>query len=472
MVTQAVMFTSRGDGSALRERVVLGHPLIARAIISSARAGVKEFFVVCDEGADELAAMLDANKVLAKHDCVVQCLSATKCASDAKLAKKLSAGFLLIPDTAVVKQELVARFAARPPAKGSSLLLLDSDTRSIREYDGIWRVRLDEKSGKLAEAGRDLDAWNASWTGLALCPGQLLGKIVQEFVKRPEGWYEKSFLKFFTPATTGFTYCAQDYAINVCSPQLAERAEKILLNSVRKATDGFVSRNFNRYVSLFLSRWLIRVGASPNFISGANLLLGVMASILLGMGGHLEAIIAALLFQFTSIVDGSDGEVAKLTWTMSPNGAWIDTICDQLTYVMFFVALPLGLYFDKTVLTEGGNPLFIVLGGVTLLAFGAMFWLMSRYVKRVRGEGSMLQIIKDIEESAKQPGLGGLVDRMVMKISFIFRRDFFAFATMIVLIAGLSAPLMWLISSLCTIQVGYLWLFSQRRFRMLGLRKR
>ena len=29
---------------------------------------------------------------------------------------------------------------------------------------------------------------------------------------------------------------------------------------------------------------------------------------------------------------------------------------------------------------------------------------------------------------------------------------------------------MWLIRSLCTIQVGYLWLFSQRRFRMLGLR--
>ena len=120
----------------------------------------------------------------------------------------------------------------------------------------------------------------------------------------------------------------------------------------------------------------------------------------------------------------------------------------------------------------GGQWIFLALGGVTLAAFGVMFWLMSRYVKRVRGEGSMLQIIKDIEESAKQPGLSGFVDRIVMKISFIFRRDFFAFATMIVLIAGMAAPLMWLISSLCVVQVGYLWLFSQRRFRLLGLRRK
>lgn len=472
MVTQAVVFTSGADGSSLRERVVLGHPLIARAIISAARAGVRDFLVVCDEGADSLAAMLDGNRVLARHDCVVECVSAAKVKADAKIAKRLAAGFLLLSDTAVVKQEMVAKFIARTVARGSSVLLLDSDTRSVRDCDGVWRVRLDEKSGKLKDAGQDLDAWNASWTGLALCPGTVFQKLLQEFIKRPADGIRRAFLKLFPPATTGFTYCAQEYALDVRTEQMAVRAEKILLASVRKPTDGFVSRHFNRYVSLFLSRWLIRVGASPNFISGANLLLGVLASVLLALGGHGNAIIAALLFQFTSIVDGSDGEVAKLTWTMSPNGAWIDTICDQLTYVMFFVALPLGLYFDRTILTDAGNPLFIVLGGLTLVSFAVMFWLMSRYVKRVRGEGSMLQIIKDIEESARQPGLGGLVDRLVMKISFIFRRDFFAFASMIVLVAGLSAPLMWLISSLCVVQVGYLWLFSQRRFRMLGLRRR
>jgi len=88
----------------------------------------------------------------------------------------------------------------------------------------------------------------------------------------------------------------------------------------------------------------------------------------------------------------------------------------------------------------------------------------------VRGEGSMLQILKDIEESARQPGLGGMLDRIVARMSFVFRRDFFAFATMIVLIAGFAGALMWTIAVLCVIQVLYLYFYSQRRFRMIGRR--
>lgn len=469
MITQAVIFTSDAQGNSLRERVVLGHPLIARAIIAAARAGVHNFLVICDEDADGLAALLEENKVLRRTGCVIEYINALKLRSDSRITKRLSTGFLLLSETAVVKQELVAKFIARPMLKGQATLLLDSDTRRLKDYAEVWRVRLDEKSGRLKAVGEDLEAWNAAWTGLALSPGSAFQKMLKAFLKRPAAGIQKAFLQIFPPATTGFTYCAQDYALDARSEQLAQAAEKRLLASVRKPTDGFVSRHFNRYVSLFLSRWLIRLGASPNFISASNLLLGVLAAVLLALGGQQNTIIAALLFQFTSIVDGSDGEVAKLTWKMSPNGAWIDTICDQITYFLFFIALPLGLYFEETILTRAENPLFLILGGVTLVSLAAMFWLMSRYVKRVRGEGSMLQIIKDIEDSAKQPGLAGFVDRQVIRISFIFRRDFFAFASMLVLLAGLSAPLMWLISSLCLVQVGYLWFFSRRRFRMLGV---
>ena len=106
---------------------------------------------------------------------------------------------------------------------------------------------------------------------------------------------------------------------------------------MRKPTDGFISRNFNRYVSLFLSRFFLALRVTPNTISFGNLGIGVFGAFLIGLGGFWNTFFAGIIFQFTSIVDGSDGEVAKLSFRDSPKGAWIDTVCDQLGYLTFFI---------------------------------------------------------------------------------------------------------------------------------------
>jgi len=48
------------------------------------------------------------------------------------------------------------------------------------------------------------------------------------------------------------------FCLKIASPASFQKAERYLLGTARKPTDGFFSRNFNRYISLFLTRRLVQ----------------------------------------------------------------------------------------------------------------------------------------------------------------------------------------------------------------------
>ena len=71
--------------------------------------------------------------------------------------------------------------------------------------------------------------------------------------------------------------------------------------------------------------------------------------------------LGAALSLWASILDGCDGEVARLKLQSSPFGCWLDTICDYLYYIFIFVGMTVGLVRsmrDKRFLTWGGMLMF------------------------------------------------------------------------------------------------------------------
>jgi phosphatidylglycerophosphate synthase len=248
-----------------------------------------------------------------------------------------------------------------------------------------------------------------------------------------------------------------DIAVN--SPAGFREAERRLLESVRKETDGFISRTLNRPLSLRLSKVFIRLGLTPNQISVGNLVMGLVGAWLAAAGGYFNVALGALLFQLSSVVDGSDGEVAKLTYTCSERGSWIDTLCDELTCLAFFVALPVGLYRTT------GDSIYIALITGTLLSGAALYVLMIRYVSGTKSHGSMVQILDDFGESARLPGLFGSVNRFISSLDFVVRRDFFAFAIMTLCLAGQARLVVWIVGILAPVSVLYFAYYSRRRTR-------
>jgi uncharacterized protein (TIRG00374 family) len=129
-----------------------------------------------------------------------------------------------------------------------------------------------------------------------------------------------------------------------------------------KPTDGIYAR-FNRRISIPISRQLIKWPITPNMVSIFTLGVGFLSGVFFAMGHYWSTVFAALLSLLSSILDGSDGEVARLKLLESDFGCWLETVCDYLYYIFIFSGMAIG-----AVRTSG--PKYAICGG--LLLFGAV----------------------------------------------------------------------------------------------------
>ena len=85
----------------------------------------------------------------------------------------------------------------------------------------------------------------------------------------------------------------------------------------------------------------------------------------------------AMLSVFASILDGCDGEVARLTFQDSAFGCWLETVCDYLYYILIFAGMTIGLL--------GRGPVYLIWGGV--LFVGAIASIVTTGMQRRKMAG-------------------------------------------------------------------------------------
>ena len=158
-----------------------------------------------------------------------------------------------------------------------------------------------------------------------------------------------------------------------------QAAEKKLFNSLKGEFEGFVDRFFNRKVSRWFTRIFLAAGLSPNAITILASLIGLVAAAGFGVGTYSAGIIAALLFQLAAIIDCCDGEVARLTFTESPFGAWLDIAMDNVVHMAIFAGIAVGSYLSLA--GSDGAWIPLALGAAAVLGNGLSFWLVTRAQK-------------------------------------------------------------------------------------------
>jgi choline kinase/phosphatidylglycerophosphate synthase len=105
------------------------------------------------------------------------------------------------------------------------------------------------------------------------------------------------------------------------------RVSRMLRRSLTKDADGPVARYLNRPVSTRVSMALAHLPIHPDVVSVLAFLVAVAGgwSLALGMG-----ILGAALVHASSVLDGVDGEIARLQVRAGPGGALLDGILDRL----------------------------------------------------------------------------------------------------------------------------------------------
>jgi phosphatidylglycerophosphate synthase len=163
-------------------------------------------------------------------------------------------------------------------------------------------------------------------------------------------------------------------------PVLAEvdvrQAERRLYSSLKGELEGFVDRYFNRKLSRWCTRAFVAMGWSPNTITVLATVVGLLAAAGFAVGTYAAGITAALLFQLAAVIDCSDGEVARLTFTESPFGAWLDITLDNVVHMAIFGGIAMGVYQNAVGSDHDWIPL--ALGAAAIVGNALSFSMVNR----------------------------------------------------------------------------------------------
>ena len=234
---------------------------------------------------------------------------------------------------------------------------------------------------------------------------------------------------------------------SVLIPEDRTAAERKLDRWLTKPTDGIFAR-MNRRISVPISHALARFPITPNMVSVFTLAVGVAAGAFYACGGYWNTLIGAILSVGASILDGCDGEIARLKLLESDFGCWLETICDYLYYLLIFAGLTIGLarssgkdiYLDWGAVLLAGAVMSILVTGV------GRHWLAGRRPEQYLGIWQ-----KKAETRKSNPIL--YIGRHT---EFIIRRCFWPYALLVFALLNLS----WIVLFLAAIGANLVWLIS------------
>ncbi len=200
--------------------------------------------------------------------------------------------------------------------------------------------------------------------------------------------------------------------------------EKSLIRNLTKPNDGWVSRNLNRPISTLFSRLLASTHITPNQVTLALVIPSLLTGYVFAQGGYWGFLIGGALFHLTSILDGVDGELARLKFKSSLYGKWLDFMCDNLAYLAALVGFLVGLFRD------GISP-FEKTASLTALALTlCMMGSIILYYKKFNKDGKLLTVEYGFREGKSW------LDKMMQTAELLGKREWFALIFLALAIIG------------------------------------
>ena len=319
----------KGDSKPLIP--ILGIPLIERVIRSAMEAGTDDFYVVTGYQSDQVCDFLER---------LAKCLAIriTLLVNDdwekgnglsvLKARDVLHEPFLLLMADHLFDPHMVCALTAHTLPEGEIVLEVDGDTSNpLVDMEDVTRVKVED--GKIRDIGKGLADFNGFDTGIFLCSPGIFKALDQS--REKDGYSTLSgAVRVLAAEGCAKAIPVSGFWIDVDDPAAFHKAEKALLDRLGdKSNDGPVARYLNRPVSVLFSRHLVKLDITPNQISLFSFLCSLLAAGLFALGGYLVLLLGGVLAQFASIIDGCDGEVARLKYQSSDFGGWFDAVLDR-----------------------------------------------------------------------------------------------------------------------------------------------
>ncbi len=236
-------------------------------------------------------------------------------------------------------------------------------------------------------------------------------------------------------------------------------AEDAVFAALYRADLGFVARRFNKPLSIWFTRHVLcRSPVTPNQITLFAAALGLIGCVLMATGAYGWVVLGLAFEHLQSVLDGCDGELARVRFQQSRLGAWLDTFVDDVLNVSMTVAAGVGVW------RAGGSRAALACG----LAGGAMLVLSNliimRDMRRQQASGDLMDMVwwfsggrKLGASSATQgkPGVGTFLFQLGRRDAAIFVWLLFGLSDRLVLVLVMAVviALSWFVASLVQLVV-------------------
>jgi 1L-myo-inositol 1-phosphate cytidylyltransferase / CDP-L-myo-inositol myo-inositolphosphotransferase len=346
---------------------VLGMPVLERAVRACGEAGIDRVVVVVGHRGSEVRAWTDefARRGDQQPEFVVardwdlgngaSALAARSVVGDSR--------FLLMMCDHLASVRLLSRVLEWDPPEGGICMAVDRDEQALFDEKDATKVRLHD--GHVIGVGKKLVEWDAIDAGVFHCTPALFAALHEGSILA-EHSLSTAIDLLASANLVDAVDITGDFWFDVDTEAGRIEAERLIRRSLGKvADDGYIAANLNRPLSTRLTARLADTAIRPNHVTIAAFLLALAAAGLFATGTYGLEVLGALLLQGSSILDGVDGELARLKHLSTPGGAWLDTIMDRYADV----AVALGVTIAAADAAEGSNILVWIGGVATATGF-------------------------------------------------------------------------------------------------------
>lgn len=337
--------SSRGDSKPLIP--LLGLSLIERVILTAKKHSLTDFYMVTGYNSEKVRQYLDrfsqSRNINITHITNEEWEKGNGI-SVLKAKKLLNENFILLMGDHVFDELILKKLKNEGIADGEVMLAVDYNikTNKLVDVNDVTKVLVEDN--RILDIGKDIKKYNAYDTGIFLCSPAIFSAI-EESLHNDDSSLSGGIRVLASKGKAKAFDIKDDYWIDVDDEKTFKKAESKLLDTLKKTSDGPISRYLNRPISARITRYLLRTDITPNYVSFFSFILATLGAFFFFLGGYVNLVIGAILAQVSSVIDGCDGEIARLKFQITEFGGWFDAVLDRYADAFLLFGLTYYVYF-------------------------------------------------------------------------------------------------------------------------------
>ena len=374
---------------------IYGLPLIERVILTARRVGVDEFVVVTGYNGKKVRKYLD--KIKKKRGVKITHVineewDKENGLSVLKAREYLEDKFLLLMGDHLYEEDILRSLMAQDIKEGEVILAADFKIHEKHFIDIDDATKVLVEDGYIKDISKKLKDYNAFDTGAFLCTASIFDALEQSREENDDMRLSSGIKVLAEKKKARVIDIGESFWIDVDTVEAYEKAKEFLLHKIEKKSDGPVSRYLNRPVSKKLTKILASTTITPNVVSFLSFLISLGGAALFFLRGYVPLLLGGILAQFSSIMDGCDGEIARLKYLETDFGAWFDAVLDRYADGFLLAGLTWHAYIQNFALWKLFIGLLALIGSFVNSYTADKY---DSYMKR-KSEGHYLRIGRDI----------------------------------------------------------------------------